>query len=510
MKKHFRKLASAMLALSLIVTMLPIYGTNNNVSAVTHTLQNPTKNSSGDTVWDCIWFGSYPQAEVIPSGTYTALDSSLLQDGDTVVSDSIYNQLRNATGWDSNGDITISGNKYRRIKRSDATYTSGSINYYNWSDSTTYHYFKYEPIKWRVLNVNGTDAFLLADKGLDDQVYNTGRAEVTWETSTIRSWLNGYGTSGNAYGTDYSSKNFIGTAFSNSEQSAIKTTSVINNDNINYGTDGGNNTNDKVFLLSESEVYTDSAKPYGFDSDYSKYDAARRSKSSTYAKTMGTWSSTDYRGNCDWWLRSPGSKPDFATDVRSGGVVGRYGYNLDYYNIAIRPALHLNLSSSNPYSYAGTVCSDGTENVSEIDTSEPGNGEQITTETEETTTKSQEDVTNKVPTETILEVDKNETKDSVVKRPKTSEIKKIKKAKKSLKVFWKKIKGVSGYQIQYSISGKFKKAKKITIKKAKITSKSIKKLKAKKKYYVRIRTYIVVNGKEKYSNWSKKKSEETK
>ena len=503
MKKHFRKLASAMLALSLIVTMLPIYGTNNNVSAVTHTLQNPTKNSSGDTVWDCIWFGSYPQAEVIPSGTYTALDSSLLQKGDTVVSDSIYNQLRNATGWDSNGDITISGNKYRRIKKSDATNTFSSSYYYNWSDSTTYHYFKYEPIKWRVLNVNGTDAFLLADKGLDDQVYNTERTEVTWETSNIRSWLNGYGASGNAYGTDYSSKNFIGTAFSNPEQSAIKTTSVINNDNINYGTNGGNNTNDKVFLLSESEVYTDSAKPYGFDSDYSKYDEARRSKSSTYAKAMGTWSSamTDYQGNCDWWLRSPGNYTINVTSGYRDGCVSREGNYVDDHRNAIRPALHLNLSSSNPYSYAGTVCSGGTENVSETDTSEPGNGEQITTETEETTTKSQEDVTNKVP---------NETKDSVVKRPKTSEIKKIKKAKKSLKVFWKKIKGVSGYQIQYSISRKFKKAKKITIKKAKITSKSIKKLKAKKKYYVRIRTYIVVNGKEKYSNWSKTKSKKTK
>lgn len=363
MKKHFRKLASVMLALSMIVTMLPIYGTNNNVSAATHTLQNPTKNSRGDTVWDCIWFGSYPQAEVIPSGTYTALDSSLLQNGDTVVSDSIYNQLRNASGWDSNGDITISGNQYRRIKRSDATYTSSSSYCYNWSDSTTYHYFKYEPIKWRVLNVNGTDAFLLADKGLDDQLYNTEFTNITWETSTIRSWLNGYGASGNVYGTDYSSKNFIGTALSNSEQSAIKTTSVINNDNINYGTNGGNNTNDKVFLLSESEVYTDSAKPYGFDSDYSKCDEARRSRSSTYAKAMGTLSSTltDYWGDCVWWLRSPGNDMCCAAFVY--GYVGRNGDFVDSSHRAIRPALHLNLSSSNLYSYAGTVCSDGTENV---------------------------------------------------------------------------------------------------------------------------------------------------
>ena len=159
MKKHFKKLTSVMLALSLAVTMLPIYGISSTVSAATHTLQNPSKNSNGDTVWDCVWFGSYPQAEVIPSGKYTALDSNLLQDGDTIISDSLYNQLESAAGWSANGDITISGNKYRRIQMSDATCTYRLSRYYNWSDSTTYHYFKYEPIKWRVLSVNGNDAF---------------------------------------------------------------------------------------------------------------------------------------------------------------------------------------------------------------------------------------------------------------------------------------------------------------------------------------------------------------
>lgn len=202
-----------MLALSLSVTMLPIYGISSTVSAATHTLQNPSKNSSGDTVWDCVWFGSYPQAEVIPSGKYTALDSNLLQDGDTIISDSLYNQLESAAGWSANGDITISGNKYRRIQKPDATCTYSSSGFYNWSDSTTYHYFKYEPIKWRVLNVNGNDAFLLADKGLDDQRYNTSKTNVTWETATIRSWLNGYSASSNAYGTDYTGKNFLDTAF---------------------------------------------------------------------------------------------------------------------------------------------------------------------------------------------------------------------------------------------------------------------------------------------------------
>ena len=52
---------------------------------------------------------------------------------------------------------------------------------------------RYEPIKWRVLNRNGNDALLLADVALDDQKYNTDYAKVTWETSSMRSWLNGYG-----------------------------------------------------------------------------------------------------------------------------------------------------------------------------------------------------------------------------------------------------------------------------------------------------------------------------
>ena len=79
-----------------------------------------------------------------------------------------------------------------------------------------------------------------------------------------------------------------------------------------------------------------------------------------------------------------------------------------------------------------------------------------------------------------------------------------------MKISWKKVKNAKGYQIEYSTSSKFKKSKKITIKKAKTTSRIIKKLKARKKYYVRIRTYIIVNGKKKYSDWSKKKSQKTK
>lgn len=66
-----------------------------------------------------------------------------------------------------------------------------------------------QPIKWRVLSVNGNDAILLADKNLDVQRYNDTYTSVTWETSTIRSWLNGYGAGANIAGKDYSSNNFF-------------------------------------------------------------------------------------------------------------------------------------------------------------------------------------------------------------------------------------------------------------------------------------------------------------
>ena len=86
-----------------------------------------------------------------------------------------------------------------------------------------------------------------------------------------------------------------------------------------------------------------------------------------------------------------------------------------------------------------------------------------------------------------------------------------KAGKKSVKVTWKKVKGIKGYQIQYSTNNKFKKGNKtITVKSTKSTSATIKKLKSKKTYYVRMRTYKVVNGKKVYSAWSKAKSVKVK
>lgn len=83
--------------------------------------------------------------------------------------------------------------------------------------------------------------------------------------------------------------------------------------------------------------------------------------------------------------------------------------------------------------------------------------------------------------------------------------------KKALVVYWNKIANVSGYQIQVATDKKFKKNKKtVTVAKQNVSKKTVKKLKAKKKYFVRVRAYKIVDGKKVYGKWSKIKSVKTK
>ena len=96
--------------------------------------------------------------------------------------------------------------------------------------------------------------------------------------------------------------------------------------------------------------------------------------------------------------------------------------------------------------------------------------------------------------------------------PKGTSLKSVKKGKKSFKATWKKSSKTwtTGYQVQYSTSKKFKKAKTTTVKSYKKTKVTVKKLKKRKTYYVHMRTYKTVKGKKYYSGWSKVKKVKTK
>lgn len=140
-----------------------------------------------------------------------------------------------------------------------------------------------------------------------------------------------------------------------------------------------------------------------------------------------------------------------------------------------------------------------------------------TTKAAETTTLNTTSGTNSNPVQNAsdssvtTQQDNNTVTANSVTKPKKTSINKLTKGKKQFKASWKKVSGVSGYQLQYATDKKFKKNKKtVTIKKSKTTAKTVKKLKSKKTYYVRVRTYKTVNGKKVYSSWSKVKSVKVK
>lgn len=287
--------------------------------------------------YDIIEFGSYPQSEITGAKITAA--------------------IKNAA-YDKNGDAEVNGVKYRRVTKEDATYVHtynwDADSYYNWNsggDENGYHYFKYEPIRWRVLKVDGEEALLLSETALDDKRYNDSGKGCTWEGCTMRSWLNGYASAANGDGTDFTGKNFTGSAFTEAEEAAIVPTTLTNADNQISGTEGGNDTSDKVFLLSLSDIRN---ADYGFVNDYNTFDEARRVKASTYARAMGayTYSGGDYDGNCNWWLRSPGYYADYAASVWNDGHVSDYGYSVGINSHGCCPALYLNLSSSDTWKKA--------------------------------------------------------------------------------------------------------------------------------------------------------------
>ena len=174
-----------------------------------------------------------------------------------------------------------------------------------------------KPIEWIVMKKEGNQVLLLSKYVLDAKPYNKEWEDVTWETSDIRQWLN---------------NEFYTTAFNKAEKAKIQTSLIKNEDNSKYGTNGGNDTEDKVFLLSEKETET-----------LFSNKEERIAKATEYATKSGVYVNEEKAAW--WWLRSPGD------DSRSAAVVDNYGWVIggggyvDDSGGGVRPALHLNLQS---------------------------------------------------------------------------------------------------------------------------------------------------------------------
>ena len=177
------------------------------------------------------------------------------------------------------------------------------------------------PIEWLVLAREGTRLLLISRYALDYQKYNSKRGRVTWEQSSIRSWLN---------------STFLNKAFTGAEQTTIQTTTVTADKHPFPGVDPGNDTQDKVFLLNTDEVR-----------QYFKDKNARKCVATDYAKANGT----GMRGGiCRWWLRSTGKYASQAAivfdddPVFGGGAIDGWGFDVDI-GLYIRPAMWVEIDS---------------------------------------------------------------------------------------------------------------------------------------------------------------------
>ena len=179
-----------------------------------------------------------------------------------------------------------------------------------------------EEIEWTVLAVEGKKVLLISKDVLDCKPFSTSHANTTWESSSVRSWLN---------------STFLNAAFSANHQKLISTVSVSAGKNSRYNTNPGNETRDKVFLLSaaEAEKYLTTA-------------ASRQGAPTAYAKAQGAWVSGKTEkgiGTCWWWLRSPGSSQTNAATVFGDGSVYYHGLGVSADDNGVRPALWVDLSA---------------------------------------------------------------------------------------------------------------------------------------------------------------------
>ena len=348
-----RKLKSA---LSLLLCMIMVFGALAVGGEGIGELFNGSKaEAAGYSVGDIITFGSYPQSEVTKesdSATYAKLEAATKN----WVSYKYYSGDGNCGSmkqgnWMEYADMDINGdgaNDYRAVRftqyrpswTSDPCSSDNSFQDNNGYKVNNIYYFKYEPLKWQVLDPK--KGLVLSKSIIDSQAYsNTIYKNGTdaygftayWNNASYTKYANDYATSSIR---KWLNEDFYNTAFTSAQKQNILPTTL---NNSAYSTDCSKydsvSTTDNVFLLSYSEARN---APYGFtDSE------TRKAVGTDYAKAQGLSVSSN---KCSYWrLRSAGSYSKYACSVYSVGYVDINYYVNDSY-FGVRPALRLsNLAS---------------------------------------------------------------------------------------------------------------------------------------------------------------------
>ena len=180
------------------------------------------------------------------------------------------------------------------------------------------------PIEWKVLDRKNDKLLLLSRYILDGKPYNEERIPTTWESSTLRKWLN---------------TEFLNNAFTESERSRISDTIVAVDKSHKSKADPGKKTCDKVFLLSISDL----TNPFFGNLGRFIHKDSRVAVGTEYAKEKGIVVADN--GGSPWWLRSTGKDNCRACYVLFDGLV-TVSTGVDYDCGGVRPALWINMFDS--------------------------------------------------------------------------------------------------------------------------------------------------------------------
>ena len=359
----------------------------------------PKAEAAGKTykVGDIVEFGSYPQSRV----TNSSLVSSLNKVSKNWISYGYYSGTGSygtmAQGdWMKYADFTYNGTKYRAVTFSQyrpyRTYESSSTGNSNQNNNgytpNNIYYFKYEPLKWRVLDPS--TGLVLCESIIDSQAYSNTAYKYGKEpyysmgawwndaehahyandyaTSSIRAWLN---------------DDFYNIAFSSSQKAGILTSQL---DNSAYSASrskyNSETTYDKVFLLSVNEMQN---AAYGFSIDTAS-DPTRQAKGTDYAKCQGL--DVDSSSGCsNYRLRSAGDNSDCACHVYSGGGLNYSGWMVYFTDYGIRPAIKISSLSSTIPKSGGSGSSSGNSN--KTTTAKPAGGNNVVTDAPQGVTESE-------------------------------------------------------------------------------------------------------------------------
>ena len=387
-----RKIAAVLIAI-VVLCAAPIGGL---VGVDCMSFFAPQAEAAGKTykVGDIVEFGSYPQSRV----TNSSLVSALNKVSKNWVSYGYYSGTGDygtmvQGNWMKYADFTYNGTKYRAVTFSQyRPYMTDYLSSYSCQEDNGYtpnniYYFKYEPLKWRVLDPS--TGLVLCENIIDSQAYSNtiyeygtdsyggtaywNDAEHThyandYATSSIRAWLN---------------DDFYNTAFSSSQRAGILTSQLDNSAySASHSKYNSETTYDKVFLLSYSEMRNTA---YGFPANNTSSNSARQANGTDYAKCQGLRVySAD--GCSDWCLRSAGIYSAYVCCVQPYGDTDTKN-SVDYTGEGIRPAIKISNLASAISKSGGSGSSSGNSNKNT--TAKPAGGNNVVTAAPSSATESE-------------------------------------------------------------------------------------------------------------------------